>query len=201
MLIIVFPLRIKNWDRSLFWKVYWKGNYMYGKQLFTLCFVDKHFLRQLILSQHKYFALFKIGLNPKRVVFWKKAIFIFFLSFRTMSPLAELYSTSTLEHHHFDQCIMILSTEVGLFLNTLKNMLAELLFSERFRLTLLIVRAVLGLEKWKLIWWMKTDFERKHVFQKWPLLSIENYRPLIMFENLPYCCSNHSSCCWQLNTG
>lgn len=30
---------------------------------------------------------------------------------KTMSPLAELYSTSTLEHHHFDQCIMILSTE------------------------------------------------------------------------------------------
>lgn len=31
---------------------------------------------------------------------------------RSMSPLAELYSTSTLEHHHFDQCIMILSTKV-----------------------------------------------------------------------------------------
>ncbi|XP_053393300.1 dual 3',5'-cyclic-AMP and -GMP phosphodiesterase 11-like isoform X3 [Mercenaria mercenaria] len=30
---------------------------------------------------------------------------------KTMSALAELYSTSTLEHHHFDQCIMILSTE------------------------------------------------------------------------------------------
>jgi len=36
-----------------------------------------------------------------------------FVSYRTMSPLAELYSTSTLEHHHFDQCIMILSTEVS----------------------------------------------------------------------------------------
>ena len=31
---------------------------------------------------------------------------------RTMSPLAELYTTSTMEHHHFDQCIMILSTKV-----------------------------------------------------------------------------------------
>ncbi|KAK3091837.1 hypothetical protein FSP39_023062 [Pinctada imbricata] len=30
---------------------------------------------------------------------------------QTMSPLADLYSTSTLEHHHFDQCIMILSTK------------------------------------------------------------------------------------------
>ncbi|CAG0902241.1 unnamed protein product [Darwinula stevensoni] len=26
------------------------------------------------------------------------------------SPLAQLYSTSTMEHHHFDQCIMILNT-------------------------------------------------------------------------------------------
>ena len=34
------------------------------------------------------------------------------VSGRTMSPLAELYSTSTMEHHHFDQCIMILSTKV-----------------------------------------------------------------------------------------
>ncbi|PVD37899.1 hypothetical protein C0Q70_00501 [Pomacea canaliculata] len=30
---------------------------------------------------------------------------------KTMSPLAELYSTSTMEHHHFDQCIMIISTK------------------------------------------------------------------------------------------
>ncbi|XP_071105991.1 dual 3',5'-cyclic-AMP and -GMP phosphodiesterase 11-like isoform X1 [Haliotis cracherodii] len=27
------------------------------------------------------------------------------------TPLAELYTTSTLEHHHFDQCIMILTTK------------------------------------------------------------------------------------------
>ncbi|XP_059167977.1 dual 3',5'-cyclic-AMP and -GMP phosphodiesterase 11-like isoform X2 [Physella acuta] len=30
---------------------------------------------------------------------------------KTMSPIAELYGTSTMEHHHFDQCIMILSTK------------------------------------------------------------------------------------------
>ncbi|CAH1793422.1 unnamed protein product [Owenia fusiformis] len=30
---------------------------------------------------------------------------------KTMSPLAQLYSTSVMEHHHFDQCIMILSTK------------------------------------------------------------------------------------------
>ncbi len=36
------------------------------------------------------------------------------LNFRSDSPLATLYSTSTMEHHHFDQCIMILSSEVGI---------------------------------------------------------------------------------------
>ena len=30
---------------------------------------------------------------------------------RTSAPLAQLYSTSTMEHHHFDQCIMILNTK------------------------------------------------------------------------------------------
>uniref|UniRef100_A0A1Y1MPH6 Phosphodiesterase n=1 Tax=Photinus pyralis TaxID=7054 RepID=A0A1Y1MPH6_PHOPY len=30
---------------------------------------------------------------------------------KTESPLAILYSTSTMEHHHFDQCVMILNTE------------------------------------------------------------------------------------------
>lgn len=39
-------------------------------------------------------------------VFWYK----FFL-FRASSPLAQLYSTSTMEHHHFDQCIMILNSQ------------------------------------------------------------------------------------------
>ncbi|XP_063975881.1 dual 3',5'-cyclic-AMP and -GMP phosphodiesterase 11 isoform X3 [Diachasmimorpha longicaudata] len=30
---------------------------------------------------------------------------------KASSPLAQLYSTSTMEHHHFDQCLMILSSE------------------------------------------------------------------------------------------
>lgn len=30
---------------------------------------------------------------------------------KVMSPLAILYSTSTMEHHHLDQCIMILSED------------------------------------------------------------------------------------------
>lgn len=34
--------------------------------------------------------------------------------FRASSPLAQLYSTSTMEHHHFDQCIMILNSQVTL---------------------------------------------------------------------------------------
>ncbi|VDN09616.1 unnamed protein product [Dibothriocephalus latus] len=32
---------------------------------------------------------------------------------KTMSPLVNLYSTSVLEHHHFDQCIMLLNTKVS----------------------------------------------------------------------------------------
>lgn len=33
-----------------------------------------------------------------------------FGSLRASSPLAQLYSTSTMEHHHFDQCLMILNS-------------------------------------------------------------------------------------------
>ena len=31
---------------------------------------------------------------------------------RADSPIARLYSTSTMEHHHFDQSVMILNSEV-----------------------------------------------------------------------------------------
>lgn len=34
----------------------------------------------------------------------------FVYSYRASSPLAQLYSTSTMEHHHFDQCLMILNS-------------------------------------------------------------------------------------------
>ena len=37
--------------------------------------------------------------------------FVFF--FRIDSPLARLYSTSTMEHHHFDHCLMILHSEAS----------------------------------------------------------------------------------------
>lgn len=30
---------------------------------------------------------------------------------KSSSPLAQLYSTSTMEHHHFDQCVMILNSQ------------------------------------------------------------------------------------------
>ena len=42
-------------------------------------------------------------------------IFIVALLFlcRSESPLATLYSTSTMEHHHLDHCIMILNSEVS----------------------------------------------------------------------------------------
>ncbi|VDL92265.1 unnamed protein product [Schistocephalus solidus] len=38
---------------------------------------------------------------------------------KTMSPLVNLYSTSVLEHHHFDQCIMLLNTKGNEILGTL----------------------------------------------------------------------------------
>ena len=45
-----------------------------------------------------------------------------------MSPLADLYSTSTLEHHHFDQCIMILSTEVTWLFGKAHEILARIAY-------------------------------------------------------------------------
>ena len=46
---------------------------------------------------------------------------------KVVSPLAILYSTSTMEHHHFDQCVMILNSagnnifQVTLFYNLYIN--------------------------------------------------------------------------------
>lgn len=38
---------------------------------------------------------------------------------KASSPLAQLYSTSTMEHHHFDQCIMILNSQGNQILGNL----------------------------------------------------------------------------------
>ena len=38
---------------------------------------------------------------------------------KTESPLAILYSTSTMEHHHFDQCVMILNSDSNNIFQTL----------------------------------------------------------------------------------
>ena len=35
--------------------------------------------------------------------------------FRSASPLAQLYGTSVMEHHHFDHCIMIIHSSVSSF--------------------------------------------------------------------------------------
>ena len=37
---------------------------------------------------------------------------LFLSKLRSASALAQLYSTSTMEHHHFDQCIMIINSQV-----------------------------------------------------------------------------------------
>lgn len=45
----------------------------------------------------------------------------FFPPCRASSPLAQLYSTSTMEHHHFDQCLMILNSPGNLILSNLSS--------------------------------------------------------------------------------
>lgn len=42
-------------------------------------------------------------------------------SARASSPLAQLYSTSTMEHHHFDQCLMILNSPGNQVLGNLSS--------------------------------------------------------------------------------
>lgn len=48
------------------------------------------------------------------IINYNDEIHVMFCVFRSATPLAQLYTTSTMEHHHFDQCIMILSGQVGL---------------------------------------------------------------------------------------
>lgn len=40
---------------------------------------------------------------------------------KASSPLAQLYSTSTMEHHHFDQCIMILNSPGNQLLSNISS--------------------------------------------------------------------------------
>ncbi|CAH0774211.1 unnamed protein product [Bemisia tabaci] len=40
---------------------------------------------------------------------------------KASSPLAQLYSTSTMEHHHFDQCVMILNSQGNQILSNISS--------------------------------------------------------------------------------
>ena len=40
---------------------------------------------------------------------------------KSSSNLAQLYSTSTMEHHHFDQCLMILNSKGNQILSNLSQ--------------------------------------------------------------------------------
>jgi len=68
------------------------------------------------------------------------------------SPLALLYGTSTMEHHHFDQCVMILSSE--------GNNIFKALSSDKYRKVIKIVESAI----------LSTDlalyFRKKGAFQK-----------------------------------
>lgn len=78
-------------------------------------------------QRHQQFFSNKVSFySPSLHAFWWYLYFYWYLIFvncqlllnkgmyffRASSPLAQLYSTSTMEHHHFDQCIMILNSQV-----------------------------------------------------------------------------------------
>ena len=50
-----------------------------------------------------------------------RCLILIFFFYRAESPLALLYGTSTMEHHHFDHCIMILNSEVRLIFKKDQN--------------------------------------------------------------------------------
>jgi hypothetical protein len=52
------------------------------------------------------------------------------------APLAKLYTTSTLEHHHFDQCVMILQTEGNNILQTEGNNILQTLSPDDYKLVI-----------------------------------------------------------------
>ncbi|XP_050087543.1 cGMP-specific 3',5'-cyclic phosphodiesterase isoform X2 [Anopheles aquasalis] len=54
---------------------------------------------------------------------------------KTDSPLAILYTTSTMEHHHFDQCVMILNSE--------GNNIFQALSPEDFRMVMKVVETAI----------------------------------------------------------
>lgn len=57
----------------------------------------------------------------KYVFVLKLSADIYWYNFRASSPLAQLYSTSTMEHHHFDQCLMILNSPGNQILSNLSS--------------------------------------------------------------------------------
>ncbi|KAA0202638.1 hypothetical protein HAZT_HAZT011652 [Hyalella azteca] len=69
---------------------------------------------------------------------------------KTDSPLALLYSTSTMEHHHFDQCVMILSQD--------SNNIFQMLSPEEYRRVMRVVeQAILSTD-------MAMYFKKKNQF-------------------------------------
>lgn len=72
---------------------------------------------QQIFQKNNAFICFIIWLLLILVVdfnFCELCINFYLFYSRVESPLAMLYSTSVMEHHHFDHCIMILNSEVNL---------------------------------------------------------------------------------------
>lgn len=61
-------------------------------------------------QRYQQFVPNQVSINHAQIQLVLLSSTVFFLMYRASSPLAQLYSTSTMEHHHFDQCIMILNS-------------------------------------------------------------------------------------------
>lgn len=71
---------------------------------------------------------------------------------RSASPLAQLYSTSVMEHHHFDQCIMILNSQGN-------QILANLSPEEYTKVIALLEEAILATD-------LASYFQKRQTFFK-----------------------------------
>ena len=71
---------------------------------------------QSLLDAYSYFKPHFQGHSSPTEQSLSLIIFVSFAVVRTDSPLAKLYTTSTLEHHHFNHAVIILSTEVSVSL-------------------------------------------------------------------------------------
>ncbi|KAL1497949.1 hypothetical protein ABEB36_008828 [Hypothenemus hampei] len=96
---------------------------------------------------------------------------------KASSPLAQLYSTSTMEHHHFDQCIMILNSPGN-------QMLANLSPEEYSRVIRVLEEAILSTD-------LAVYFRKRGAFfnvvREGPHWALEEHRELLRAMLMTVC--------------